>query len=120
MLAPKSWGAYEDAKDGKSAGALFTAVLNGQNVKGFISAKATDQVTTVMVIYGRADTPAAEWSKLTAKAPAPAPAAAAPAGQTAGGVAGRPRSDRNRRRVGHGLARRRHRGRSPDDLHLLR
>ena len=77
---PTIVGAYEDAKDHASTGVSFTAQVNGQPVKGFVSAKGSDQGATVLVLWCRADAPPAEWSKLAVKPTAPA---AAPAGAPA-------------------------------------
>jgi hypothetical protein len=64
---PEVLGAYEDQKDHKSAGVAFSAQLNGERVTGFVSAKIDDQGGSVLVVYCKADAPAAEWSKLIAK-----------------------------------------------------
>lgn len=70
--------AYEDSKDHKSGGATFTAKLNGQPIRGFVSCKLAEQGgATVTVIYGRTDAPKAEWDKLLNPQAADAPADAA-------------------------------------------
>jgi hypothetical protein len=79
---PTIKGAYEDSKTHESGGALFTAVLAGQPMKGVISAKLADKGAAVTVIYCRIDAPAAEWTKLTTAPPA-AGSAPAPAPTTA-------------------------------------
>jgi hypothetical protein len=68
--------AYQDAKDPKSGGATFSSVLDGQPVKGIVSCKIGDHGAAVAVIYARANTPKAEWAKLTSPAQADAAAAA--------------------------------------------
>ena len=69
-------GAYEDSKTHQSGGAVFTAVLSGQPMKGVISCKLVDKGAAVTVIYCHVDAPQAEWAKLTT---APAAASAPPA-----------------------------------------
>ena len=79
---PTIKGAYEDSKTHESGGALFTAVLAGQPMKGVISAKLGDKGAAVTVIYCRIDAPPAEWTKLTTAPPA-AGSAPVPAPTTA-------------------------------------
>ncbi len=72
---PTIKGAYEDSKTHQSGGALFTAVLAGQPMKGVISAKLIEKGAAVTVTYCRLDAPQAEWTKLTTTPPTPAPTA---------------------------------------------
>jgi hypothetical protein len=83
---PTILGAYEDQKDHKSVGVSYSAQLNGQPVKGFVSAKVLDQGTSVLIVYCASNAPQGELGRLMKR---PAPAAGAngqPAGngQTAG------------------------------------
>ncbi|HMB94803.1 MAG TPA: hypothetical protein VKK61_02060, partial [Tepidisphaeraceae bacterium] len=64
---PKILGAYEDQKDHKSAFVSFTAQLNGQPVKGFVTTKMRDQGAVVFIVFGKASATQAEWATLTAK-----------------------------------------------------
>ena len=66
---PSTSGAFEDSQDHKSGGASFTAKLNGQAVKGFVSCKLGDKGAIVAVIYCRTDAAPAEWNKLVSAAP---------------------------------------------------
>jgi hypothetical protein len=70
--------AYQDAKDPKSGGATFSSTLDGQPVKGIISCKLGDKGAAVAVIYARANTPKAEWDKLTSPPQADAATASGP------------------------------------------
>ena len=79
-------GAYEDSKTHQSGGAIFTATLKGQPMKGVISCKLLDKGAAITVIYCRIDTPQAEWAKLSAEPDAPAnPSASAAPDASAGG-----------------------------------
>jgi hypothetical protein len=62
---PTIRGAYEDLRDHRSGGAAFIALFRGQQVNGFVSCKLGEHGAKVAVIYSRADTPPAEWRKLT-------------------------------------------------------
>jgi hypothetical protein len=68
---PTIKGAYEDSKTHQSGGALFTAILAGQPMKGVISAKLAEKGASVTVTYCRIDAPQAEWTKLTTAPPPP-------------------------------------------------
>jgi hypothetical protein len=76
---PAVVGAFEDSKDHRSGGASFTAKLNGQPVRGFVSCTVADKGATVAVVYCRTDAPPTEWNKLTTAPPDGNAGAAAPA-----------------------------------------
>jgi hypothetical protein len=63
--APKVRSAYEDAKDPRAGGATFLFKTRGVSVKGLVTCRIAPQMTSVAVIYIRADAPAAEWRRLT-------------------------------------------------------
>ncbi len=69
---PTILGAYEDAREHKSAFVSFTTNFNDRPVKGFVTAKLRDQGAVVFVVFGNADATRAQWSALTAK-PEPGP-----------------------------------------------
>jgi hypothetical protein len=66
---PRIAGAYEDARDHRSGGASFTAMMKGEPVKGLVSCKLSDQGVGVAVIYAKATATADDWKKLTAATP---------------------------------------------------
>jgi len=73
---PTIKGAYEDSKSHQSGGAVFTAALKGQSVKGVVSCKLVDKGAAVTITYCRVDAPPAEWTKLTSEPPAAGPVTA--------------------------------------------
>ena len=75
---PKILGGYEDEKNHQSEFVSFSSSLNGQPMKGFVSAKLHDQGAVIFIVFGKEAATHDEWAKLTAR-----PAAAADA--TAGG-----------------------------------
>ena len=62
---PVAKGAFADSKQRQRGGALFTATVKGQPVRGLIYCVNSEQGADITVTYCRADAPAAEWSKLT-------------------------------------------------------
>jgi hypothetical protein len=69
---PDIKGGYEDSKNHQSGGAVFTATLKGQAMKGVISCKLQEKGAGVTVVYCRVDAPQAEWAKLSTAPAAPA------------------------------------------------
>ncbi len=74
---PIAKGAFADSKGQQRGGALFTATLKGQPVRGLIYCVNSEQGADVTVTYCRANAPATEWSKLTSGTNAPSGAAIA-------------------------------------------
>ena len=72
--APVVQGAYEDQRNHRAGGAVFTAALHGQAVKGSISCKLDRGEAAVAVIFAAAKAPQSEWAQLTG---APSPSALA-------------------------------------------
>ncbi len=63
---PKILGAYEDGREHTSAFVSFSARINDQAIKGFVTAKLRDTGAVVFVVFGKADCTHAEWAALTA------------------------------------------------------
>lgn len=74
----KSGGAYEDTQSHQTGGAAFTAIHNGEPVRGMISVTMQDHAAIVAVVYAKTGVTADQWKKLTNPAP-PAQAGAVPA-----------------------------------------
>lgn len=83
--SPDVKGAYEEAKDTRSGGAKFVVTAGGRPLQGFILCKIAPAGADIAVVYAGANTPPAEWKRLT-RVSAPgagttSPAAANKAGQ---------------------------------------
>jgi hypothetical protein len=72
---PVAKGAFADSKEQRRGGALFSATLKGQPVKGLIYCVNSLQGADITVTYCRADASAIEWSKLSDGTNAPGAAA---------------------------------------------
>jgi nucleoid DNA-binding protein len=79
---PTILGGYEDQRDHKSAFVSFSAQLNGQALKGFVTTKLRDDGAVVFIVFGRENATKAEWAQLTAK---PAVSSATAGGSENGG-----------------------------------
>jgi hypothetical protein len=66
---PLVTGAFADAQGSHNGGAFFTAVLKGQNLKGWIICGLQNGTAAVTVIYDRPDAPRDEVSALLAAMP---------------------------------------------------
>lgn len=63
---PTISGAFEDSREHRIGGAIFTARLHGQPVKGLVSCASTGNGngSAIAIVYCRLDTPADELAKL--------------------------------------------------------
>jgi hypothetical protein len=64
---PTILGSYEDQRDHSSAFVSFSAQLNGQPMKGFVTTKMREQGAVVFVVFGNANATREQWAKLTAR-----------------------------------------------------